>query len=268
MSVFGGSERIDHSGPVPKHSQLREILLELIESTGPAHTAVPSERDLGQRFGLSRMTVRQAVDALVAEGRLYRVPGKGTFVAPAKFVMPLQLTSFTEDMRARGHVPGAVDLGRHYVPATDAVAEALDLRPGDPVVVIERLRTADGEPMAIERAHLPGALVPGLLEQSLQGRSLYAVLQEQYGLVLDHGDQTIEAVAASAEDAELLHVPRGHPVLLLVRYSSAGGRPVEHVVSTYRGDRYRLRVGLQSPAAPPSRSAATPRPGRAQGGPR
>ena len=265
MSVFGAYEGIDHAGPVPKHSQMRGILLGLVEASQSAHTAIPSERDLGQRFGLSRMTVRQAVDALVAEGRLYRVPGKGTFVAPPKIEMPLQLTSFTEDMRARGHVAGAVDLGRHELPATEAVAEALDLRPGDPVVVIERLRTADGEPMAIERAHLAATLVPGLLRESLEGRSLYAILRERYGLVLDDGTQTIEAVAASAAEADLLHVPRGHPVLRLVRRSTANGRPVEHVVSTYRGDRYQLRVALQTPVAPAPGGPAVRRPGRTPG---
>jgi GntR family transcriptional regulator len=241
---------IDHTSPVPKYSQLREILLDLTASEASVHTAIPSERDLGQRFGLSRMTVRQAVDALVAEGRLYRVQGKGTFVSPHKIVMPLQLTSFTQDMSARGLVAGSVDLGRREVPATESLADALRLRPGEPVFVLERLRTADGSPMAIERAHVPASVAPGLLDESLENKSLYRLLRERYGLVLDEGEQTIEAVSASAADADLLCIPRGSPVLLLVRHSSAAGRPVEHVVSTYRGDRYQLRVALDVSAIP------------------
>lgn len=242
--------QIDHRSPTPKWTQLRDILLSRLETGSEVDSPIPSERELGAEFGLSRMTVRQAVDALVQEGRLYRVPGRGTFVAQPKLVMPLTLTSFTEDMRARGHVPGAVDLGRREVPAAAALAASLGLEPGDRVVVVERLRTADGEPMAIERAHLPALLVPGLLDAPLTD-SLYAVLRERYGLHLETGEQTIEAVPAPDADAELLHVPRASPVLRLVRRSfatpTAGpARPVEHVVSTYRGDRYSLRVALSS----------------------
>lgn len=248
---------IAHSGPTPKWSQLREILLTHLEGVA-VDAAMPSERELGQQFGLSRMTVRQALDALVQEGRLYRVPGRGTFVAQPKFVMPLQLTSFTEDMRARGQVAGAVDLGRSEVPASAALAASLELEPGAPLLVIERLRTADGEPMAIERAHLPASLAPGLLDHPLSDSSLYAVLRDRYGLVLEAGEQTIEAVAATVTDGDLLHVPRGSPVLRLVRRSFADGRPVEHVLSTYRGDRYQLRVALDAPR-PPGRPLGGPR---------
>jgi GntR family transcriptional regulator len=266
---------IDHCGPTPKWTQLREILLEQLESGRDVDAPMPSERELGQRFGLSRMTVRQAVDALVAEGRLYRVPGKGTFVAQPKIVMPLQLTSFTEDMRARGLTAGAVDLGRSQEPADEAVATSLDLQPGDPVLVLVRLRTAEGQPMALERAHLPAGRVPRLLEQPLTDTSLYVVLRERYGLHVERGEQTIEAVSAAAADADLLHVPRGSPVLRLVRRSWADGRPLEHVVSTYRGDRYQLRVALDAPTPAPARplprsaapTSAHP-PARTSGGPR
>lgn len=251
--------RINHDGPTPKWTQLREILLGLLDAGRAVDEAMPSERQLGQRFGLSRMTVRQAVDTLVAEGRLYRVPGKGTFVAAPKIVMPLQLTSFTEDMRARGLTAGAVDLGRHESAATPTIAGSLNLQPGDPVFVIERLRTADNEPMAIERVHLPAHLAPGLLDQPLENTSLYAVLRERYGLVLDAGQQTIEAVPAPTADADLLHISRGSPVLLLVRQSSCHGQPVEHVISTYRADRYQLRVSLDAPARHPGRPLGGPR---------
>ena len=101
-----GKVGIDHHSPVPKYSQLREILLDLVETELDADQSIPSERELSTRFGLSRMTVRQSVDHLVSEGRLYRVQGKGTFVARPKIDMPLRLTSFSEDMRARGMEPG------------------------------------------------------------------------------------------------------------------------------------------------------------------
>ncbi len=152
--------QIDPDSPVPKYFQLREILLDLIESDElPIGAAIPSERDLCQRYGLSRMTVRQAVDHLVSEGRLHRSPAS-TFVARPKIELALQLTSFTDDMRARGMEPGSRDLDRRVVRASAHLARQLGIQPGDAVHFIERLRTADGEPLSIERAHIPVALAP------------------------------------------------------------------------------------------------------------
>ena len=184
---------IDHASPVPKYFQLREILLDLVETELGVDQAIPSERELSQRYGLSRMTVRQAVDHLVSEGRLYRVQGKGTFVARPKIEMPLRLASFTEDMQARGLVPGSRDLDRRTAPASAHLARALGIEPGDAVHVIERLRTADGLPMAVERSHIPRAVAPGLADESLADRSLYDLLAQKFGVLLDSGEQTIEA---------------------------------------------------------------------------
>lgn len=238
---------IDPGSAVPKYSQLREILVELIGSELAYDQAIPSERELVDRYDLSRMTVRQAINSLVSEGRLYRVPGKGTFVARPKIEMPLRLASFTEDMRARGLEPGAVDLERRILPASAQLAGALQLSPGDPVHLIARLRTADAVPMAVERSHIPADIAPRLDQIPLAGRSLYEVLERQFGVVLEHGEQTIEAGIVEPLDASLLELHPGSAVLRLQRRSFAGGRPVELTVSTYRGDRYQLHVGLEVP---------------------
>jgi GntR family transcriptional regulator len=235
---------IDARSPVPKYYQLREILLDLIENELAVDSPVPSERELAARYGLSRMTARQAVEHLVSEGRLYRVQGKGTFVARPKIDMPLRLTSFTEDMRARGLVPGSRDLGRRVTTATAAVARELSVEAGSPVYVIERLRTADGVPMALERSHIPAHLAPDLLDRSLENRSLYDLLATAYGVVLDRGDQVIEAGIADSGDAGLLGLPPGSAVLLLQRRCWAGPVAVEYAVSTSRADRYQLRASL------------------------
>jgi GntR family transcriptional regulator len=238
---------IDHASPVPKYFQLREILLDLVETELGVDQAIPSERELSQRYGLSRMTVRQAVDHLVSEGRLYRVQGKGTFVARPKIEMPLRLASFTEDMRARGLVPGSRDLDRRTAPASAHLARALGIEPGDPVHVIERLRTADGIPMAVERSHIPRAVAPALADESLADRSLYDLLAQRFGVLLDSGEQTIEAGIVDPADAAVLELAAGSAVLLLQRRSFAAGRPVELTVSTYRADRYQLRGALEIP---------------------
>ncbi|MEV0591264.1 GntR family transcriptional regulator [Nonomuraea cavernae] len=240
---------IDPDSPVPKYFQLREILLDLIDSDELSiGAAIPSERELCQRFGLSRMTVRQAVDHLVSEGRLHRVPGKGTFVARPKIELSLQLTSFTDDMRARGMAPGSRDLDRRVVRASAHLAKELGIQPGEEVHFIERLRTADGEPLSIERAHIPVKLAPDLAEHDLSGRSLYSLLESRYGLVMDAGELTIDGGIADPSDADLLKLPRGGAVLLLRRRSFSGGVCAELGVSTYRADRYQLRTILEMPA--------------------
>jgi GntR family transcriptional regulator len=242
---------IDHASPVPKYFQLREILLDLVETELGVDQAIPSERELSQRYGLSRMTVRQAVDHLVSEGRLYRVQGKGTFVARPKIEMPLRLASFTEDMQARGLSPGSRDIDRRTAPATAYLARSLGVEPGSPVHVIERLRTANGIPMAVERSHIPEAVAPGLADESLADRSLYDVLAQRFGVLLDSGEQTIEAGIVDPADATLLELPAGSAVLLLQRRSFAAGTPVELALSTYRADRYQLHVALDVPRRTP-----------------
>ncbi|MEV4252106.1 GntR family transcriptional regulator [Spirillospora sp. NPDC049652] len=243
---------IDPNSPVPKYFQLRAILLDMIESAElPVDASIPSERELCARYGLSRMTVRQGVDQLVSEGRLYRVPGKGTFVARPKIEMPLRLVSFTEDMLARGMRPGAIDLDRRTVPADARLARAFEVELGTPIHIVERLRTADGEPMALERAHILASLAPDLLDRRLADRSLYGVLEAVYGLVFDAGDQTIDAGLADATDARHLQIPRGSAVLLLRRRSFTNGTCAELGVSTYRADRYQVHTAL---GHPPTRS--------------
>lgn len=237
---------IDPASPVPKYTQLRELLLGLIEEERLAvDSPIPSERELCQQYELSRMTVRQAVDQLVSEGRLYRVPGKGTFVARPKLDMPLRLVSFTEDMQARGLVPGARELDRRSVRAGAHLAKAFGLEAGAEIYVVERLRTADGEPMAIERSHIPAALAPGLLERRLT--SLYDVLGSVYGIEFDAGEQTVEAAVVDPPDAKLLDVPRGSAVLRMEQRSYTGGVCGELVESLYRADRYRLHTALEIP---------------------
>ena len=238
---------IDPASPVRKHFQLREILLDMIERDFAIDDVIPSERELCARFGLARMTVRKALDHLVLEGYLHRVPGQGTFVARPKIALRLQLASFSEDMRARGLEPGSVDLARRVTPAGQRLGRELGLAVDAPVHVIERLRTADGVPMGLERNHFPAALTPGLIDEPLEGKSLFTVLEERYGIVFDEGEQIIEAGVADATDTRLLGLPEGSAVLRHQRRARAGGRPVEFAVSSYRADRYQLTAALELP---------------------
>ena len=137
-----------------KGQALREILEGLVASLPPG-SPLPSERLLADRYGLARMTVRTEVDRLVTEGALYRLHGRGTFVAEPRVAQAVLFSSFTEDMRARGMRPGSIVRSQELIEATRFLATTLEIAPGAPVAQLERVRTADGTPMALERAHVP-----------------------------------------------------------------------------------------------------------------
>lgn len=234
----------------PLYQRLMELLQEEIDAGRlKPGDQVPSERELADQYSMSRMTVRHALTELVNEGILYRQQGKGTFVALPKIRQKLGgLTSFTEDMVSRGLRPGAHVLSVQVVPAPYRVRHALGL-PDDAaaaeVLRVERLRLADGEPMALEVTHLPLTRIHGLSGENLDNVSLYERLQ-QYGVVPNHATQTIEPAAADAALARVLKVREGALLLLLERTTyDQRGEAIEFVSSHYRGDRYRFMVELQ-----------------------
>lgn len=240
---------INPRSPVPKYQQLRELLLELIDTELTPESPIPSERDLVDRYALSRMTVRQAINALVEEGRLFRVRGRGTFVAKPKMDLQIRLASYTEDMIRRGMVPASRTVSFERLPATAMLARNLEIKLGDPVVRLVRLRFADSIPMAVERTHLPEHRVPGLLDDGVPN-SLYQCLAQRYGLAPTWGEQVIEAGTADRDVATLLDIPVGGVVLQMSRRSYADDVLVEYAASSYRADRYQLWVPLERPAQP------------------
>lgn len=235
------------SARVPKYYRLKRHLLEMTE-TMPPGTPVPPERTLAAEFDTSRTTVRQALQELVVEGRLERIQGKGTFVAKPKVSQALQLTSYTEDMRAQGLEPTSQLLDIGYVTADDTLAGLLDIQPGGRVLRIERLRLASGEPMAIETTHLSAKRFPALRRSLAKYTSLYTALAEVYDVRLAEAEETIETSLATPREAGLLGTDVGLPMLMLSRHSyDEKGAPVEWVRSVYRGDRYKFVARLKRP---------------------
>jgi GntR family transcriptional regulator len=227
-----------------KHELLRTHLGRLIDHELAPHDRLPTERDLAQEFGVSRMTVRQALERLEHERRVYRVQGAGTFVAPPAINKSIELTSFSDDMRRRGLQPGSRLRVAESTPAGAEIGFALGLSPSARVVHLERVRTADGVPMCVEHAYLTEALVPGLLDQPLDG-SLYDVLRDRYRISLVRAEQTIRATVLDETSARLLEVPPFSPALLVERTGyDQRDRPVERAISTYRGDRYTFQIAL------------------------
>jgi len=228
---------------VTKQSQTRLQVLDLIQRLGIG-TAIPSERQLSVDLGVSRLTVRAALDDLAREGHLVRRRGSGTYVQQPKISQELTMTSFSEDMRHRGMVPGSRTVSMNTISAGARLGRFLNVSPSEQVVVIKRLRLADGEPMAIETLHIPAALVPGLTPKALSG-SFYELMSERYGIVIASGTQAIEPTVTNEEESAALGVPLHSPAFLFERTSrDQSGRTVEFVQSVYRGDRYRIVTEL------------------------
>ena len=233
----------------PKYYTVKRHLLEIIDSLEPG-ASVPTERDLAAELETSRTTVRQALLELVAEGRLVRRQGSGTYVADAKITWPLHLASFTEQAAANGLTASSELLGAERIRASDEVADRLGLRPGDPIYKIDRLRLADERPMAVETSMLSAARFPNLTKRMRSAGSLHAVLGEAYGVELRRGEESIDTAPASPREAALLDCDTGSPMLVVRRRSfDADGLAVEWGTTWFRGDRITLIAYLMTPGA-------------------
>ncbi len=240
-----------------KYLTVRTYLADLVAQELAVGDAVPSERSLTEKFGVSRMTVRQAIDALVTEGVLQREQGRGTFVAPPRADVEMRLTTFGEEARRRGMEPGTQVLEAETVPAPGTVCEALGRPDGVPMHRVLRLRTADGSPMSIEEAWVPVDLAPDLLDDGVPA-SLYGALRER-GLAPTWGEETITASDATPPEERALAMTGSRAVMRTVRRTFCGDTPLMYSRSSYRGDRYSVLVPLREarPTAVPTRSRAT-----------
>jgi GntR family transcriptional regulator len=250
---------LQRGSSAPLYLQIKDALTAQIRASDlQAHQRLPSERELSEVFNVSRMTARQALQALVWDGVAYARVGKGTFVAGPKIDQQLQfLSGFSEDVRQRGGRPSSRVLEAGFLPASADAAAALGLPLETRVALLVRVRLSDGLPLAIEAACLPAALVPGLFSHDFSAESLYEVLAADYGLVLTEAEQWIEAALAGSREQELLELPNPAAVLRIKRLTrTVDGTPVEWVVSTYRGDRYAIHSVLpaRDRADQPSRS--------------
>jgi GntR family transcriptional regulator len=227
-----------------KQRETRERVLELIEQLSVGDS-IPAERQLGIDLGVSRLTVRAALDELVREGYLVRRRGAGTFVAEPKVAKGIDITSFSDDMRARGLNPASRTLDLREVAAGARLGRILHVSPAEPVVAAKRLRLADGDPMAIELLHVRSSLVPGLSARDLEENSFYDLLVSRYDVSIVGGTQTVEPTVTNEEESATLGVPVHSPALLFERVTrSSEGDVVEFTSSIYRGDRYRLVTEL------------------------
>jgi GntR family transcriptional regulator len=240
--------KIDHASAIPFYIQLRELLeAYILHGEWQPGDQLPPEKDLCETYDVSRTVVRQTLQEMENKGLIIKQRGKGSFVAKPKIRGSLvqKLTGFHQDMIEQGLTPRTEVLHQKIEPAKAAVAMHLNLMPGTLVFNIERVQSVNDEPIVLVRTYLPHALCPGLADVDLNAHSLYATLEDDFGLRLSHGQRTIEAVLAGEREAKYLGVTPGAPLIALESISYLhDGTPIEYFNAFHRGDRSRFVVNL------------------------
>ena len=242
--------RVDPSSGVPLYLQVERSLHVRIESAEWEPGAqIPPEDVIAASYGVSRITIRQAIARLVDRGLLARARGRGTFVRDTKLTAGARgVTSFTQELTERQVTAGAVILGHEVTTAADAgVTEQLQIDGAAPVLQLHRLRTGDGRPIGMQTSTLPLGRFPGLDLIDFTDRSLYGVLRESYGSVPIEAIETMSVIDLPRADAETLGARRGAAAFQIERITLDARGRFEHVHSIMRGDRYQIRVVLREP---------------------
>lgn len=245
----GGSFTIppiaDRAAGLPLWLQVKQSLSRTIEGMKSGES-IPPEPELVEHFSVSRITVRKAIDELVMEGRLQRQQGRGTFVTRPKLTHKLNtLTSWTESVSALGYRAATTQISLTESEPPRKVVQLLGLPPGGAAVRLYRIRSAEGEPLCIMVNYLNSRFVPGLARQGLTGESLYAMLERRYRLTLERAEDTVEARECTEEEANVLGLTAGTPVIQVTRVTYLPDDvPLEVVFATSRADRYQYRVSL------------------------
>jgi GntR family transcriptional regulator len=237
--------QINQLSGVPLYVQIREHLRSELDQI-EAGTPIPTEVELGKRFRVSRITVRRAIEDLVAEGLLVRQQGRGTFVQKPKLTHELnRITSWTEQLKTLGFSPETSyrKIIRQKAPAH--VAETLCLAPSEAIFRIERIRLAQHEPICYMINFLPAKLLPGFKAHTFNGESLYDLLAQDFGLIAATAVDTVGTRSASAEESHALSIEHKAPILSVRRVSYLqDGTPLELAIVASRGDRYQYQVAL------------------------
>jgi GntR family transcriptional regulator len=227
----------------PLYVQIAEALLERIEAGELVPgDRLPPERELSEHLGVNRLTLRRALWVLESQGLLNRQQGRGTFVAEPKYERQAsRLVSFNRGMQHRGVKPRVRLISTDQRPVEASLAKELRLPVAAPVYVVVRCRSIHHEPVLLERYTLPVRRFPRLLDHDLEGRSVYEVLETEYGVRFSRARQSLEPVIATEYEAELLSIHPGAPLMLERRLSyDHAGDPIEHGRDLYRGDRFRF----------------------------
>ena len=236
---------LDHTSAKPLYAQMEELIRENMETGKWAPGAlIPSENELSREHGISRMTVRNVITKLVQEEVLFRIPGKGTYVSEPKIVAKsLSYAGIREQLEQMGYEVSTKLLDFNSKKGTKEMCELFDVSQDSLFHVVRRLRYIKGEPLSLHTSYIPSNLCPGLEKLDLVSDQLCTVLSKEYGLVHKHTQETLESVAATKEEAEILNIPPRHPLLLLHdTIIGDNGKPFEYASVLFRGEKIKLKL--------------------------
>jgi len=241
------SLKLTSQSPVPLYAQLKEhIRSRILDGTYAPSSRMGSESELGAAFGVSRITVRQALGDLQKEGLIFKIHGKGTFVSkPKAFQNVSSLKGLAEALAASGHEVANRMCGFDYLPADAIVAQRLGLEEGQTVVEIRRVRLVNREPVSLEVTYLPEVIGRRLESADLAARDIFLILENDLDIALGHADLAVDAIEATAQMVTALGVRPKSPIMRIERLThTADGQPLDFEYLYYRGDafQYRLRI--------------------------
>lgn len=243
------NEALNKNIPIPLYYQLKTILLEYIkEHHTDLESPIPTEVDISEHFGISRPTVRQAINELVVEGYLYRIKAKGTFISKPKIKQDflLVLDSFNKEMRKKGLNPSTKILNKEVINSDEKVSAALNIPVGSKVIQVSRLRFANDEPIVFVMTYLPYDKCPSIMAKNLESESMYEVLESDCGLLISGATRSLESILAGEFEGRLLGIEKGAPIQYFesIAYLS-DGTPIEFSLAKYRGDRNKFTFELK-----------------------
>jgi GntR family transcriptional regulator len=242
-----GARYLDKNSHEPLYRQLAKLLVSQIQSGDyKAGHRLPSERELSELHKVSRITARQAIDLLFEDGLIFREQGRGTFVAEPRVRHLQGLTSFTEDMQARGFTPHSRILTQEVLEADQELQSSLRLSAGQRVLHLVRLRMAEDRPIALQASYINLSLCLGLENETFEDQSLFALLRSKYYLYPIWTEIDVQAVSANKEESQLLEVRPNDPLLVIRGKTFTDSfEPIETVRTTYIGKGLALYIGRQ-----------------------
>lgn len=240
------NQKLDRNSSIPLYQQLKESLAAHIEQNLKSGDMLPTEPEIEEMYQVSRMTVRKAIEELVAEGLVTKQQGRGTFVQSPGIVQEAgRITSWTEEMKLKGKETKTIGLQILEIQPSNKLAADLSLKKTEKVICIKRIRVVDGEPIAIMVNYLRSSLLPGFLETGLRSESLYEELENRYNIVIEKATERIRAREATELEAISLSIPPYSAVLHVTRLSYlSDGTPFEVVEMITRADRYQYHIEL------------------------